>query len=134
MKKIGVWMDKEKAHLVHLDGDGERMETIMSNVEDYNAVGGARHKNKWGPQDQVHDSTYTEREKHQMKRYFRDLADTLKGADAIALFGPAETNVKFEKFLKENHKQLSEKIEGVEKADSMTDNQVKALVRDYFKN
>lgn len=133
MKNVGVWMDKEKALIVEIDATGEHMRTLESGVEDYNAVGGSRSKTRWGPQDVVQDSKYTEREKHQMKRYFEELAKALEEADQLAVFGPADTNVKFNNYLKEHKKRLAEKVKGVEKADSMTDNQVKALVRDFFK-
>ena len=61
------------------------------------------------------------------------MANAIKDADAIALFGPADTNEKFGKDLKENHKELATKLKTVTKADSMTENQVKALVREFFK-
>jgi stalled ribosome rescue protein Dom34 len=80
----------------------------------------------------VQDSKYLEREKHQLKAYFNNLADAIGDADAIALFGPAETNEKFRKELSENHKTLAAKLIAVTKADSMTPNQIKALVRDFF--
>jgi len=42
--------------------------------------------------------------------------------------------MKFSEELHKNHKPLSTKIKGVKKADSMTENQVKAWVRDFFKS
>lgn len=125
-------MDKEKALIIETDATGERMNILASEVEVFNPVGGSRSKTKWGPQDVVQDSKYTEREKHQMKRYFENLADTLKDAEQLVIFGPADTNVKFNSYLKEHKKELADRVKGVEKADSMTDNQVKALVRDFF--
>jgi hypothetical protein len=133
MKNIGIWMDKEKAHIVRLTDNGEKLETITSNLEFFRPAGGSRTRStKWGPQDVVQDSKYLEREKHQLKAYFNNLADAIGDADAIALFGPAETNEKFRKELSENHKTLAAKLIAVTKADSMTPNQIKALVRDFF--
>ncbi|NJB72162.1 hypothetical protein GGR42_002653 [Saonia flava] len=133
MKNIGIWIDKEKAHLVTLTDSNEKFETILSELEFFNPKGGSRTKTtKWGPQDVVQDSKYLEREKHQLKKYFQKLANAIDGADAVAIFGPADTNDKFRKELKENHPLLNQKVKTVEKVDSMTDNQVKALVREYF--
>lgn len=127
-------MDKEKAHLVKLDGEQEVFETIPSELDFFKPSGGARTKTaKWGPQDVVQDGKYLEKEKHQLKRYFNKLADAIGDAEAIALFGPADTNEKFRKELKDKHKDLAAKIKTVAKADSMTENQIKALVKDYFK-
>lgn len=125
-------MDKEKALIIETDASGERMNVLESEIEVFNPTGGSRSKTKWGPQDVVQDSKYTEREKHQMKRYFENLAEALKEAEQLVIFGPADTNSKFNNYLKDHKKSLADKVKGVEKADSMTDNQVKALVRDFF--
>jgi hypothetical protein len=135
MNNIGVWMDKEKAHIVRLKEEKEEFETIFSELEFFKPSGGSGTKKaKWGPQDVVQDSKYLEREKHQLKAYFNNLADAIGNADAIALFGPSDTNEKFQKELLQNHKTLAAKLKTVTKVDSMTDNQVKALVRDYFRH
>lgn len=132
MKKIGIWLDKEKAHLVTLKNEDVRFKTIFSQIEFFHPKGGARSKTRWGPQDVVQDSKYLEREKHQLKLYFKELAKTMEDAEAIAIFGPADTNLKFYKELKENFKTLALKVKTVEKVDSMTENQVKAMVRNFF--
>ena len=133
MKNIGIWMDKEKAHIVTLSESGEQMDTVFSEIEFFNRTGAGGSRVKWGgTQDVTHEKTYTEREKHQFKSYFNNIINTIKSADTIAVFGPADTNEKFSKELKENHKHLASKIKAISKADSMTDNQIKALVRDFF--
>lgn len=133
MKNIGIWLDKEKAHMVTLAKDSEKFETLMSNIEVYRPKGGSGTKSaKWGPQDVVQDSKYLEREKHQYKVYFKNLANIIKTADAIALFGPAETASKFKKELDVKYPRLAAKVKTVTKADSMTDNQIKKLVREFF--
>lgn len=135
MKNIGIWMDKEKAHIVRLNGEQEEFETILSELDFFKPFGGSRTRSsKWGPQDVVQDSKYLEKEKHQLKSYFNNLANAIMGADEIALFGPADTNEKFRKELANNHKTLAAKLKTVVKSDSMTENQIKALVRDYFKH
>ncbi|WP_291868140.1 hypothetical protein [Maribacter sp.] len=135
MNKIGIWIDKEKAHIVRINGDKEEIETIVSELEFFNPTGGSRTRTtKWGPQDVVQDSKYLEREKHQLKSYFDNLANNIKDADVIAIFGPAEANEKFRKELMNSHKDLASKLKSVTKTDSMTLNQVKALVRDYYKH
>ncbi len=133
MKKTGVWLDKKKALIVKLDNGKEKFIAIKSNVEDYHVSGGSGSKGKGGPQDVVQDSKYLEREKHQLKDYFRELASNLYDAEEIALFGPADTNKKFNKELKKKYKDIGVKVKEVKKADSMTSNQVVALVKKYFK-
>jgi len=133
MKNIGIWLDKEKAHMVTLTEDSEKFETILSDIEVFHPKGGSGTKSaKWGPQDVVQDSKYLERKKNQHKIYFKNLADSAKTADAIALFGPAETSTMFKKELDENFPLLAAKVKTVAKADSMTDNQIKKLIREFF--
>lgn len=132
MKNVGIWIDKSKALLVELQEGDERVYTIESEVEDFHVTGGSRSKTRWGPQDVVQDSKYTEREKHQLQRYFEDISNALNEADAIAIFGPADTNLKLEQYLRKHNKELASRIRAVEKADSMTQNQVKALVKKAF--
>jgi len=132
MNNIGIWIDKEKAHVISVKNDETIIDTIQSEIETFNIGGGSGTKFKGGPQDVVQDSKYLEREKHQLKSYFREIVSKIKNADAIVIFGPATTNEKFHKELQKNYKDIGAKVKAVKKADSMTNNQVKALVRDFF--
>jgi stalled ribosome rescue protein Dom34 len=132
MKKVGIWLDKEKAYVVTLENDTESLVTIDSNIEHFHVHGGSGTRIKGGPQDVIQDSKYLEREKHQLKRYFKNIISKIRNVDALVIFGPAETNEKFSKELYENYKRLSSKIKGVKKVDSITDNQKKAWVRKFF--
>jgi len=133
LKKIGVWLDKEKAHIICVDAEKSTMKTIQSNVENFNIHGGSGTRFKGGPQDVVQDSRYLEREKNQLKLYFKNVTLELKEAQAIVIFGPSKIKERFRKELQGKYKAVSAKIEAVKTADSMTNNQMKALVRDYFK-
>jgi len=134
MKNIGIWLDKEKALIVAIENENETLNTIPSNVETFRIHGGSGTKLKGGPQDVVQDSKYLEREKHQLKAYFKKITNKIKDADALVIFGPAEACKKFHKELLENYPNLSKKVKEVRKADSMTTNQTIALVRDFFKS
>ncbi|MBE9490783.1 MAG: hypothetical protein IMY67_10855, partial [Bacteroidetes bacterium] len=111
----------------------EEFTTIKSKVENFHIAGGSGTRFKGGPQDVVQDSKYLEREKHQLKAYFKQIASQIKYADAIVIFGPAEANEKFRKELQLHYKNISAKVKGLVRVDSMTKNQIKALVRDFFK-
>ncbi|MGB5653995.1 MAG: hypothetical protein WBM56_09210 [Robiginitalea sp.] len=134
MKQIGIWMDKKEAYVVSVSQGETAMHTVPSELEFFNPKGGSRSKTRWGPQQVVHDSRYTERETHQLHRYYDRLADELRDADAIVLFGPAGTNSDFKKRLDAEYPAIGARVRDVRTADSMTSNQVKALVREYFQN
>ncbi len=134
MKKIGVWLDKDKAFVTTIENGNEAFDEIDSNIEHYHPGGGSGTRFKGGPQDVVHDRKYLERENQQLKQYFKEIALKIKDADALVLFGPAETNEKFRKELHANYNSLSVKVKAVKKTDSMTEAQVKAWVRDFFES
>ncbi len=134
MKNTGIWLDKVKALIVTIKDGKETIKTIPSNIEHFHVHGGSGTRFKGGPQDVVQDSKYLEREKHQLRAFFKDIVSEIKDTDALVLFGPAETNEKFGKELNENYNNLGIKLKGIKKADSMTHNQVKALVRVFFES
>lgn len=125
-------MDKRQAHLVDASESEMRMETLESGVEDFRPHGGSGTRFKGGPQDVVQDSRFTEREKHQMRNYFKTLSDKIKSYDQVVLFGPAQAATDFNHYLQDREASLSARVKEVKTADSMTLNQVKAWVRDYF--
>ena len=133
MKNIGIWLDKNQAHIVVLENNNEILKTIPSNIEHFKVHGGSGTRLKGGPQDVVQDSKYLEREKHQFKSYFNEIISEIKDAENIVIFGPAEAKIKFKKELEENHKHIDNKVGKVETADSMTNNQVIAWVRGFYK-
>lgn len=132
MKYTGIWIDNKKAHLVVIDNKAESFKTIESKVERFKPKGGSGTRFKSGPQDVVHDSKYLEREKHQLKQYFKNVTSEIGDTNALVIFGPADTNLKLNAELNKNYPNLASKVKGVIKADSMTDNQIKALVKDFF--
>ena len=134
MKKVGVWLDKNVAHVVTLKNNTASLHSISSNIEHYRPHGGSGTRLKGGPQDVVQDSKYLEREKHQLKQYFKNIISEIKDTDAMVIFGPAETKEKFNKEMQTNYYRLSTKIKGLKKADSMTNNQVIAWVKRFFKS
>jgi len=132
MRNIGIWIDKSIAKIITIENGIENLEMINSKIEDFNIGGGSGTKFKGGPQDVVQDSRYLQREKHQLKAFFKETASKIKNANQIVIFGPAETNEKFRKELHLKYKDLESKIKAVRKSDSMTDNQLKAFVRDFY--
>ena len=132
MKNVGIWIDKKEAKIVSIGGKNEHIETIVSNIENFNPSGGSGTRLKGGPQDVVQDSKYLEREKHQLAKFFKDIAMQITGADAIVIFGPAQAGEKLHNELLEKYSQFHHKTISFEKADNMTDNQIMAWVRNHY--
>ena len=135
MEKVGIWLDKKQAKILKLSNGKEEFLTLKSEVEFFHPIGGGRAPFKWGgTQDTVRESLYMEREKQQLKSYFKNLVDIIGDVEAIAIFGPAITREKFGKELIDKYPALSSKIKVISRKDSMTDNQIKALIKDFYKD
>ncbi len=130
--KCGIWMDKRIAKIVSINDQSETLTNMESSVEEYKPRGGSGTKIKGGPQDVVQDSKYLEREKQQLRSFFQRVGESLTEVDELVVFGPADTGRKFVDNLLSGHSNFRNKNIEVRKADSMTDNQVKAWVREYF--
>lgn len=134
MKKVGIWIDKREAKIVTIDNGKENLSIVPSEIDEFNPKGGSGTRFKGGPQDVVQDSKYLNREKQQFKGFFEKVIEGIQEADVIFILGPAETGEKLYSELKDNYHDLYSKTNPVEKADVMTDNQLKARIRDHFQS
>ncbi|ASV30791.1 hypothetical protein [Maribacter cobaltidurans] len=135
MKNIGIWLDSKKALIVTINENGDSLNKIDSQIDFYNRTSTGGSRVKWGgTQDITDEQNYLEKEKQQFKKYFKEVANAISDCDALAIFGPADINEKLKKELENNYPAIGRKIVAVEKADSMTDNQTRALIRDFFNN
>lgn len=132
MENVGIWIDKKNAFLIFLKDETIVLKQVISEVEDYHPHGGAGTKMKGGPQDVVQDDSYLEREKNQLRNYFKEVASRLSTAKNIVIFGPSMTPKKLQQELKEKYPEIGKRVLDVLKADSMTENQRIALIKNYF--
>lgn len=130
-KNVGVWLDKEKAYVISVNGGKHEIEKVESNVESrvrydgetksYSRIGGTF----FNPSKKK-----TKRERHQLKHYLNDLSCKLSGAEKILIFGPADVKKELRKTL---IKRKDKPAIRMESADRMTENQMVARVKEHFK-
>ena len=142
MKKyVGIWLDHREAFVVSLvknqfldDGNQEMIERIESDIERrVRLSGGSRtRKTPYGPQEISVDGKQEDRIKHQLRAYFKEILRRVSDADRILIFGPGEAKIELKKEI-ENSKQLAARIKKIESADKMTERQIAAKVRSFFK-
>lgn len=130
MKNIGIWIDKNKAHLVIVNDDPKNVTTIISKMKDYDA---STKRSLGGPFEVIKDRKALEIEKQQTKLFFKDIISSLKEVKSLIILGPAQMGQKFKKTLDQYHPQLASKVRVIKKCDKMTINQLKAMVRNFFK-
>ena len=131
-KKVGVWLDRREAFLAIIDGDEIQTSLIPSNIEDTRPGGGSRSKVPYGPMDKSDERKLLRRKQQQEAVYFETIMQKAgEDVESLYIFGPGDTRVHFEKFLREEPR-WDKLISEVVPADSMTDNQKVAQVRKHF--
>lgn len=135
--KIGLWIDHGKAVLVKLNknGKGEERIKLVSDVEPKTRYhGGSRPPKNVGGFETAAENKAEHRRENQLKAWYREVESALLGAggDLIVIMGPGMAKTEFMGEVEKN-KPLAQKIVGVESTDKMTENQIAAAVREYFK-
>lgn len=130
MKNTGIWLDKQKAIIINSENGKPKLNQVDSDLYSSNIGKGPGNRLK----GKIQDSTYQNYEKNKLKQYFADIAHEVENSDAIVIFGPGETSEQFREDIKVHFKNLESKVKGVRKADSMTENQLIAWVKEFFEN
>ena len=73
------------------------------------------------------------RRNSEVKKFLTIIKTEIKDSDELVLFGPASMKKELVKIIHEDS-QLSPMLKGVKTADSMSDNQLVAWVKNYFAN
>jgi len=131
MAKLGIWIDLNEAQIVQIENAKLSIKTIKSDINIGRIKGGSRSKIPWGPMDKVSESKQLAKRESQLKSYLETVSQVLNINDELLLVGPAQTKTRFKKFLLDNNLIKSQNIE-VQAEDSMTENQLVAMVKYYF--
>lgn len=133
MGKTGIWIDSKKAYIVNLSGSDASLSVITSEIEGVTRIEGeGKEYGRFGNQYTTLENKQENRRKHEIAEYLEEVVDNIKSADEIVVFGPAQMKIELEKQIKENQP-LAKKLLDVVNADSMTENQIVAWVKDYYK-
>jgi hypothetical protein len=129
---VGLWIDHRKAVIVALTDEGEEMGLIISKAEKQpGRLGGIRSKTPYESQlVRADDSRQRELTGH-LNIYYDAVIACIRDAESILIFGPGEAKGELKKRLERN--KLSGRIVGIETIDKMTDRQIAAKVRQYFR-
>ena len=130
-KRLGIWIDREEAHVITYRNQQWHMETVNSEIDHFNIRGGSRSSTPYGPQDVVSEKKLLERRIHQEKNFFIRLYPMIQEADEILLFGPGEIKNKLARQIS-SEPRFHKILVNTETADSITKNQKVAFVREYF--
>ena len=123
-KKVGLWLDRNKAVIVSIANSGEERRIITSKMDHYirystNVPGD-------GSEEDVRDQRYW----NHLGEYYDKVIKQIGDAKSILIFGPGEAKYELQKRLESEG--LSDNIVSVDDAGSLTDHQVAKKVRERF--
>lgn len=137
VRQVGLWMDNSKAQVVEFkNGEAVLVENIDSAIESLKRIDGeGKDTTRFTPNNE-HTSN-NEHKKHniaqkELNEYFRILENKLAEYDDILIFGPGVAKEQFRNRLRDN-KGFSDKWLSVQTSDKLTENQLLAYVRDFYK-
>jgi hypothetical protein len=132
MSKIGIWIDHRRAVIVSERPEGEHIDTVFSNVEKHaERTGDSPLK---GPYEALQVPADDKRQRAltgHLNSYYDEVIAKAAAAPVLFIFGPGEAKGELKRRLEEKH--LGSKVAGLEAADKLSDRQIAAKVREYFK-
>jgi hypothetical protein len=114
-----LWIDHRKAVIV--SDDGEETRVIESTIEKHVRYSGG---------DREPEDTRERRFEGDFGKYYDEVIASVRGAEAVLIFGPGEANSELETRLR--HDKSADRIVAIETTDKMTDRQIAAKVRQHF--
>lgn len=123
-KEIGLWIDHKQAVVVVNLTPKEAIKKISSNMEKHPRYSGEGHF------DNTEDGS-DQRFDNQLNLYYDKVIACIDDADSILILGPGEAKGELQKRLEDQA--LGARIVDVETADSMSNGQLVAKIREYFK-
>lgn len=132
-KKTGVWIDTHQAKILSFYGNDFKIKTIESEIETRERVEGEKNRaGRFGRQSLDTEKSKENRLNEQTKVFLKKVIDELADTDEFVVFGPSNMKLALAKEVKDKAN-LSAKFKGLESTDDMTENQMNAWVRSFFK-
>ncbi|HMZ06680.1 MAG TPA: hypothetical protein PK078_03605 [Anaerolineales bacterium] len=130
-KQIGLWIDHKRAVILTISKDGETMQILESGVDRTSFRGATHPRTPYSAQYQKGDDQLDKQFEGYLNKYYQKISTLLRNADSVLIFGPGQAKSELKKCLA-RRKSLP-LISAVETADKMTDRQIAAKVRLYFR-
>ena len=132
-KNIGIWIDTKQAVIIKLSNESHSIKVIESNIETRERVPGESKKfGRFGGQYMTFEKNKLNKKNEQTSHFIKNLFKEVQNCNSIVLFGPSKMKNIFEKELK-NNMQLANKLVGVSNSKLLTENQMVAWVKDFYK-
>ena len=127
---VGVWIDHREAILVKLSDSGEETVHVKSGAESQLRRSSDHPSGTFEPSHVPPDDTRERKFAAELKTFYDEVITHLSHAGAILIIGPGEAKKELKNRMGAKHPVAGNVV--VETADSMTQPQVVARVREHF--
>lgn len=132
-KNIGLWVDHRKAVILVLAERDEEVRRVESNMERHVRFrGGMRGRTPYLAQYLDAEDRGDKRVTVHLNHYYGEIVKNIRDAESIFIMGPGEAKHELEKRM--TRSRITNRIVQVENADKLTDRQIMARVRRFFKD
>jgi len=132
-KLFGLWVDHEKAIIICLMNGSHKVIHVESDIEGHFRLKDSPQSiSPSNLQGNTIESKMDSRYRMHLNIYFQHIIDLIKEAKHIYIFGPGEAKIELKKRIEKNNILLN-KISGIEASDKLTEPQIVAKVKKYFK-
>ena len=129
---VGLWIDHRRAVIVEVSEKGEETREIESDVEKH--PGGFAGLHSIPPHESQHKMADDSRQRRFMGHlqiYYDEVIASIGDAESILIFGPGEAKGELKKRLESD--KLCGRVVVMQTVDKMTDREIAAKVREYFR-
>ncbi len=130
-KEVGLWIDHRQAVLVLQPDHPVAIKRIASNLERHVRYSGVSHPRNGDTHLDTTEDGRDRRFEDNLYHYYDDVIAELRDASAILIMGPGEAKIEFQKRLGVHR--LDGRVVGLQPADKLTDEQIAAEVRSFFR-
>ncbi len=123
-RKVGLWLDHDKAFIISVTGNGETRRIVTSDMEHY--VRYSKNAPGDGSPEDVRDRRYW----NHLDEYYANVISKIGDAKSILILGPGEAKYELKKHLED--KGMAGNIVSVDNTDQLTDAQILKIVRERF--
>jgi hypothetical protein len=128
----GLWIDHRKAVIVSVSAKGEVTKEIESDVEKQpGRFAGVRSTSPFESQHVPADDSRERRFAGHLHDYYDEVIAAVRDAESILIFGPGEAKGELKKRLQ--REKLDGRIVAMQTVDKMTDREIAAKIREFFR-
>jgi len=132
-KKTGIWIDGNKAIVVHFKEAAQEIKEIISDLEGVFFRDGQPIKTNFsGGNNDSHEKRLEERKKNMTRKFLKQVCEEVQHCDELFILGPGEMRNRLSKFMESEYKVFRDKIKATESTNLKRQQQIVDKMKDFF--